>query len=104
MIRKINQPLVYLLIVFLSAGCQALTGKTAGQNIDDATITAEVKAKLVQEKAANLTRIDVDTENATVYLTGVVQSPADKSRAETLTREVAGVRRVVNNIQLQSSK
>lgn len=101
MIRKINPLLAFLLIAFLSAGCQALTGKTAGQTVDDATITAEVKTKLVQEKAANFTRIDVDTENATVYLTGVVNNVNDKTRAEKLAREVTTVKRVVNNIQVQ---
>jgi osmotically-inducible protein OsmY len=32
-----------------------MTGETAGQYVDDSTITAAVKAKLVADKAANLT-------------------------------------------------
>jgi len=72
-------------------------GKTAGQNVDDATITAKVKSKLVAEKAANLTRIDVDTNNGTVYLNGVVETDEQKTRAHQLAHEVAGVKSVVNN-------
>jgi len=48
-------------MMFLAlVGCQAMTGKTAGQNVDDASLTASVKSTLVADKAANLTRIDVD--------------------------------------------
>jgi hyperosmotically inducible protein len=89
-----------LLVMFLM-GCQAMTGKTAGQNVDDATITASVKSTLVADKAANLTRIDVDTNNGVVALNGVVESPDHKARAEQLARRVDGVRNVVNNLQVQ---
>jgi hyperosmotically inducible protein len=53
-----------------------MTGKSAGQTVDDATITASVKSKLVAEKATNLTRVDVDTNNGTVYLNGTVETPS----------------------------
>lgn len=92
---------VLLLLAAVTAGCQSLTGKTAGSNIDDATITASVKSKLVAEKAANLTRVNVDTNNGVVSLTGVVETPEQKTRAENLAREVSGVRRVTNNLQVQ---
>src|SRR5437764_13581 len=77
------------------------TGKTAGENIDDATITASVKAKLVADKPANLTRVDVDTNNATVYLNGVVESAEQKARAEQLAWQAKGVKSVVNNLQVK---
>ena len=90
-----------LLAVSILSGCEAMTGKTAGQAVDDATITAAVKAKLVGDKAANLTRVDVDTNNATVYLNGVVETPEQKTRAEQLARQAKGVKNVVNNLQVQ---
>jgi hyperosmotically inducible protein len=79
-----------------------MTGKTVGQNIDDAGITASVKAKLVADKAANLTRVDVDTNNGTVYLNGTVDSTAQKARAEQLAWQAQGVKSVVNNLQVQT--
>ena len=91
-----------LMFVFMVTACQALTGKTAGTNIDDAAITASVKSKLVADKAVNLTRIDVDTSNGIVSLNGVVNSPQQKDRAEQLTRRVDGVRGVNNNLQISS--
>ena len=81
-------------------GCQSMTGKTAGENIDDATITAWVKSKLVAERASNLTRVDVDTERGTVYLTGSVADENAKARALQLARGVKGVRGVVDNLRV----
>jgi osmotically-inducible protein OsmY len=45
----------------LLAACRSTTGKTLGENIGDAGITAAVKAKLAAEKISTITRIDVDT-------------------------------------------
>jgi hyperosmotically inducible protein len=78
-----------------------MTGQTAGQHVDDSTITASVKAKLVGDKVANLTRIEVDTTNQVVTLNGVVESADQKSRAEQLARQVGGVKSVNNNLQVQ---
>jgi hyperosmotically inducible protein len=93
--------LVLVVLVALAAGCTTMTGKTAGQNLDDATVTAEVKAKLAHEQVATLTKIHVDTNQGTVYLTGNVESEAMRARAAELARQVAGVREVVNNLKVQ---
>ncbi len=89
-----------LVLVALVAGCTSTTGKTTGRTIDDATITASVKSKLVADKVSNLTRVDVDTNNGTVYLNGTVESPEQKSRAEQLAWQASGVKTVVNNLQV----
>ena len=91
---------VVLVIVLAAGACQSMTGKTAGQNIDDATITAGVKSRLVADRAANLTRVDVDTNNGTVYLNGTVDTPEQKAKAEQLAWQAKGVRSVVNNLQV----
>jgi hyperosmotically inducible protein len=91
---------VVLLIALTTVACQSMTGKTAGTTIDDATITASVKSKLVADKAANLTRVDVDTNNGTVYLNGTVESPEQKAKAEQLAWQAQGVKSVVNNLQV----
>ena len=100
--RKIKMSVV-VLITLLLAGCQSMTGRTAGQNVDDATITASVKSTLVKDKLGNMTRIDVDTTRGVVALNGVVESADLKSRAEQLARQVDGVRNVINNLQVQKS-
>lgn len=90
-----------LALMLLLHSCQAITGETLGENIDDTTITATVKAKLAAEKGTTLTRIQVDTNRSIVQLSGVVESAADRTRAEPVTRGVGGVKGVVNNLQVQ---
>lgn len=92
---------IVLATLLILSGCTSMTGQTAGELVDDSTITASVKAKLVAEKAANFTRIDVDTTNQVVTLTGVVESADQKARAEQLARQVGGVKSVRNNLQIE---
>jgi len=97
-IRRIS---LLLVILVLAAGCRSMTGESAGQNVDDATITTQVKAKLAGERASNLTRVSVATADGTVALTGIVPTAADKARAEEITRQVKGVRSVMNGLQIE---
>jgi hyperosmotically inducible periplasmic protein len=85
-----------------SAACTSMTGRTAGENIDDTTITSEVKAKLAAEKVSTLTKIGVDTDRRTVYLTGTVDNQAMRTRAEEIARGVAHVSSVVNNLTVKA--
>jgi osmotically-inducible protein OsmY len=89
--------------LFIS-GCTAMTGESAGQNVDDSTITASVKTKLAADKLATLTRVDVDTTNQVVSLNGIVETQQQKQRAEELARQVSGVKAVKNNLQIQAKK
>lgn len=87
----------------LTAGCKTMTGQTAGQNVDDASITASVKSHLAtQERVGTLTQINVSTVANTVYLSGIVKSTQEKQRAEEIARQVDGVKRVVNNLEVRS--
>jgi hyperosmotically inducible protein len=93
-----------LLLAVALAGCQSMTGgRTTGETVDDASITAAVKTKLAGEKMSALTKIDVDTNKGTVYLNGNVESLAMKTHAGELARQVNGVRDVVNNLRVQGS-
>jgi hyperosmotically inducible protein len=93
-----------LIVALLLASCQATTGKTAGRNVDDATITTAVNAALVTDKPSFFTRIDVDTNNGVVSLNGIVENPEQRARAEQLAARVDGVKRVVNNLQVKSAR
>jgi osmotically-inducible protein OsmY len=100
MIRAVKSLSVALVVLFFMTGCQAMTGETMGQNIDDGTLTSYVKTKLASEKINSLTRVGVETNNAVVYLTGEVETSEQKSRSGALAFEVKGVRQVVNNLQV----
>ncbi len=94
---------VAVAIMMLLAACSSMTGKTLGENIDDAGITAKVKAKLAGEKISTVTRIDVDTNQGVVALNGTVSTEAMRVRAAEVARDVKGVRDVVNNLKVQAS-
>jgi hyperosmotically inducible periplasmic protein len=90
-------------LAFLSsaAAYAATTGQSARQYVDDSAITAAVKAKLVADKLANFTRVEVDTTNGVVTLNGVVDSLEQKTHVEQIAMQVGGVQRVDNNLEIQ---
>ncbi|HEU4367595.1 MAG TPA: BON domain-containing protein [Methylomirabilota bacterium] len=93
--------LAAVLGIVVLTGCQTTTGRTAGTVIDDGATTAAVKSKLVADRPANLTAVGVDTVNGVTYLTGVVDTPEQRMRAEQIAWETSGVRQIVNNIQVR---
>jgi osmotically-inducible protein OsmY len=90
-----------VLALFTAGMLVAVSGcATAIDPREDARIEAEVKARLVAEKDANLTQLGVTSERATVYLSGSVESSDQKARAEDLAKSVSGVKRVVNRLAI----
>jgi hyperosmotically inducible protein len=100
MIQAFKKFTAALAFVLLIAGCQAMTGETAGQNIDDGTLTTYVKTALAGERVNTLSRVGVETNNGIVVLTGEVETANEKSRAGTVASQVKGVRGVTNNLQV----
>jgi osmotically-inducible protein OsmY len=72
----------------------------ASQAVADSGITLKVQAKFLEDDVVKARRIDVDTQGGVVTLAGVVQSKAERDKAEQLARETDGVKRVVNNLKL----
>ena len=72
MVRTFKMMIVTLVVLFFMTGCQAMTGQTMGENIDDSYITGAVKTQLASDKLVSLTRVEVETNNGIVYLTGQV--------------------------------
>ena len=80
------------------SGCSALTGRPFVQWSDDKAILARVKTRLIEVNFRNLSRIDVDTHDGVVYLSGNTRTTDDKEQAEAAARAVEGVRHVVSNL------
>ena len=72
--------------------------------LEDTRIESEVKARLVGEKDANLTRVGVVSSKGTVYLSGTVGTPEQRARAEVLAHGVNGVGRVVNALEVRPAR
>ena len=100
MIRAFKILTVTLAVLFFLNGCQAMTGETAGQNLDDGVLTTSVKTSLASDKLVTLTRVGVETNNGIVYLTGEVETDEQKSRVGSVASQVKGVKQVVNNLQV----
>ena len=73
--------------------------RTLGEHIDDAGITMRVKAKLLEDPNVKGLKIDVDTRDGVVFLTGSVSGEAEKNRAIELARTTEGVKDVQANFQ-----
>lgn len=90
-----------VVLAALMAAGTALTGKTAREPLDGASVTAAVKANLAAETVSTIRRIDVDSDQGIVYLTGTVEDAALKRRAAEIAREVSGVRAVLDTLRVQ---
>ncbi len=100
MVRTLRQISLTLAVLCVLNGCQAMTGETLGQNLDDGALTSSVKTQLATDKLVTLSRVGVETNNSIVYLTGEVETTEQKSRIGSLTSQVKGVKQVVNNLQV----
>jgi osmotically-inducible protein OsmY len=76
-------------------GCSSTpTQQSAGQAVDDGVVTAKVKAALVADPVTKAHQINVETFKGTVQLSGFVESDEARTRALQLARDVEGVKRV----------
>ena len=73
--------------------------RTVGERIDDAGITAKVKNRLLEDPAVKGLKIDVDTREGVVYLTGSIPGAGERDRAVQIARATEGVRDVQANFQ-----
>jgi len=81
------------------ASC-AITDKqsSVGNYVDDSTITARVKSRFAQDPQVSAMRINVETLQGVVQLSGFATSSEEKTRAAELAGEVPAVQNVRNNI------
>lgn len=77
---------------------------TAAAATDDATISARVKAMLLNDTQVRATNIDVTTVNGVVTMTGHVSSKADEARAIQIAHQVSGVKDVNSKLKVESQK
>lgn len=87
------------LMLLTASGCSVMRGQESTSNyVDDATITSQVKAKLVENKNVDAGAISVETLNNTVMLSGFAKSALEKSTAESIAMQTKGVKSVKNQI------
>jgi hypothetical protein len=90
---------VLLAVTLAASGC-SLAGRTFGRYVDDKVIAGGVKVRLIADRVPSLSRVTVDVFEGTVYLTGGVDTPAQKSDAEIAAWKIEGVEQVVNDLRV----
>jgi len=88
--RKLLAPLLFA-GALLAAGCET-------QQVDDAALTAKVKARIIADGRASATRVNVDSAGGVVTLRGEVPTEQEKQAADQVAKAVEGVRGVKNEI------
>ena len=77
----------------------ATTGRV-GDTANDATITASIKTKFLADDDVSGLKIDVDTTDGVVTLTGNVKTAAEKAEAIRIARETDGVKSVEDRLKI----
>lgn len=89
-------------MALLPSGCAGTsTRESTGEYVDDASITAKVKAAFVKDPIVKALQVKVETYKGIVQLSGFVDTPDQKSRAEQIARSTPGVQSVTNQISVK---
>jgi osmotically-inducible protein OsmY len=92
--------LAILLIALVLFQMVAVAGKSAP--ITDDTITDQVRLKLTSDPDVKGGALQVDVKSGVVTLSGSVELPKQRDKAEKIARKVKGVKSVVNKIEVKA--
>jgi osmotically-inducible protein OsmY len=86
------------MVVFLLTG---VSFAKQDQPLTDDVITDQVRIKLSGDQLVKGGALGVDVKDGVVTLTGQVDEPKAKDRAEKLTKKTKGVKQVINKITVK---
>jgi hyperosmotically inducible periplasmic protein len=96
---QLTKSLAAFALVALLASCAMFEGReTAGQYVDDTTITTKVKAEILGDPSLKVLQINVETMQGVVQLSGFVDSRQSENKAVDIAQRVSGVRSVKDNL------
>jgi len=78
-----------------------INSRSAGQKIDDASVTAQVKMTLLYHRSTSALHTRVTTRKGVVTLSGKAKNEVEKDLAAKFTRDVNGVKDVKNRMALE---
>lgn len=82
--------------------CEAISGReSAGEYLDDTTITTRVKTALAADPEVKAREVNVETFRNEVQLSGFVSTREEAAKAARIAAQVPGVRVVRNNIAVR---
>ena len=74
--------------------------RSIGKALDDTILASKVKLKLVEKDSGTAAKINVEVRAGVVELSGFVYSYEDRDTAVTLVSGIAGVKDVINSIDI----
>jgi len=96
-----------MLMVFglaLFSGCATMTGRTAGEHIDDASITTQANSIIVKDPDAQYLKIDVSSTDGNVVLQGFIRDRKAEDRIVGQVRQIKGVKSVKSLLKVEERK
>lgn len=99
-----------LILPFTVAGTAVLAEDTeetttkdyqVGDYMDDASITSAVKLSFLKDEDLKASRINVETTDGVVHLTGKVKTKDERAHAVSLARNVNGVKAVREELYVE---
>jgi osmotically-inducible protein OsmY len=77
--------------------------ETIEEKIDDASITAEIKASLVIHRSTSSLKTMIQTKEGVVTVSGIAKNAAEKSLVTKLVTDIYGVIKVINNMTIETA-
>jgi osmotically-inducible protein OsmY len=85
-------------------GCVRMpTQQPAAEAIEDGVVTARIKERLTEDPLTKVHLIKVETFRGTVELSGFVETDQVRTRALELAKDVSGVRRVRDAMDVRTA-
>ena len=101
---RLETGLAVLLLGAVCAGCTPLpTQQPAAEAIEDGVVTARIKERLTEDPLTSPHAIKVETFRGTVELSGFVETNRVRSRALELAKDVDGVKRVRDAMDVRTA-
>jgi hyperosmotically inducible protein len=79
----------------------AVVAAKAEEAMEEGSLTAKIKAKMVLDDTVRARAIDVTTNGSTVTLSGTVHSEKERERAVQLAAETDGITRVIDQLRVR---
>jgi osmotically-inducible protein OsmY len=99
LMKSVSAGFLGLMLVTMLGCAATATRESTGRYVDDAAITAKVKAAILDQPNLKSFDVHVATFNGTVYLWGIVASQSTVDEAARVARSVAGVKSVKNDMR-----
>jgi hyperosmotically inducible periplasmic protein len=103
---NLSVPLITVLalgcVATLSNGCSGSpTKESTGEYMDNSMITSKIKSAYMQDPVVKGGDVSVESFKGTVMLSGFVDTPEQKARAEEIAAKTTGVVAVKNNLTVK---